>query len=139
MATQYSTTLRNAVVAAKEATIGTAPLLRLYNGTPPANPGTALSGNTLLAEGTLPSDWLTAPSAGAVSKNGTWTVTGQAGAAGGISATFYRIYDSGGTVCHEQGTVTITGSGGDMTMDNPNIANNQVVTVTAYSTTAGNS
>jgi hypothetical protein len=128
MTVQYSTSLRNAIAATKEATVGTAPIVRLYDGTPPANPGTALAGNTLLAEGTLPSDWLTAPSSGAVSKNGAWTITGQAGASTGTVATFYRIYASDGTTCHEQGTVTITGGGGDMTVDNPN---------NTYTTTAG--
>jgi hypothetical protein len=37
-----------------------------------------------------------------------------------------------------QGTVTISGGGGDMTLDNPNIAQNQVVTVNTFSVTAGN-
>lgn len=138
MTEKYSVALQNAQIAAKEATIGTSPILRLYDGTPPATADDALSGNTLLAEGTLPSDWAADPSDGSSVKNGTWTVTGQAGAAGGVTATFYRIYASDGVTCHVQGTLTITGDGGDMTVDNPNIAAGQVATVNTYTTTSGN-
>lgn len=135
---QYSVAVRNAQLDAKETTIGTAPLLRIYNGTKPSTCATALSGNTLLAEGALPSDWLSAASSGVKSKSGTWTLTGQSGASTGTAGTFYRIYDSTGTTCHEQGTVTATGGGGDMTLDNNSIANGQTVTVSSYATTAGN-
>jgi hypothetical protein len=137
MTLHYSTAVRNAQLDAKETTIGTAPLLRLYDGSIPAN--CAAAATTLLAEGTLPSDWLANASAGAKSKSGSWTMTGQSGAGTGTVATYYRIYDSGGTTCHEQGSVTGTGSGGDMTLDNTTVANAQVVTVSSYTTTAGNS
>jgi hypothetical protein len=46
--------------------------------------------------------------------------------------------DSGGTVCHMQGTVTATGGGGDMTIDNTSIASGQSVTVTGFTLTEGN-
>lgn len=138
MTIQYSTTLRNNKLDSIETTISTAPLLRLYNGTAPANCAAALSGNTLLAEGALPSDWLSAASAGAKALNGTWTLTGQAGAAAGTASTFFRIYDSAGTVCHVQGTVTASGGGGDMTLNNNSIANTQTVTVASFTVTAGN-
>ena len=137
MTLHYSTTLRNAQLDAKETTIGTAPLLRIYDGSVPAN--CAASATTLLAEGTLPSDWLANASSGAKSKSGTWTLTGQSGAGAGTNGTYYRIYDSGGSTCHEQGSVTATGGGGDMTLDNVNIANGQTVTISSYTTTAGNS
>lgn len=138
MAVTYSNTVKDAKNDALETAIGTAPKLRLYSGTMPANASTALSGNTLLAEGALPSDWLGASSGGVKSKAGTWTLTGQAGAGGGTVATFYRIYDTAGTTSHEQGTFTVTGGGGDMTADNATIANAQVITVNTYSKTSGN-
>lgn len=103
MAKQFSVAVRNAKLDAIETTIGTAPLLRIYSGTPPADTATALSGNTLLAEITLPSDWLAAASGGSKSKSGTWTDS-SANASG--TASFYRVYDSSGATCHEQGTVT---------------------------------
>lgn len=105
MSVQWADAVRDARNDAIESNIGTAPILRIYNGTMPATPATALSGNTLLAEGTLPADWLAASSAGVKSKLGTWTLTGQAGAGAGTNATFYRIYKSDGVTCVEQGKV----------------------------------
>ena len=105
MTTSKSATVKNAQLVQEETTIGTAPLLRLYNGTMPATADTALAGNTLLAVGALPSDWMSNAAAGVKSKLGTWTLTGQAGAGAGTAATFFRIYDSAGTNCHRQGTV----------------------------------
>jgi hypothetical protein len=67
-------------------------------------------------------------------KLGTWEDT-SADAAG--TAGHFRIKDSGGTTCHIQGTVTITGGGGDMTLDNTSIAAAQAITITAFSITAG--
>ena len=140
MSIQYSTAVRNAQLDAKEATIGTAPLLELWSGTKPANCAASDAGDGVkIITITLPSDWLAAASSGAKSKSGTWSGTGASAAGSGTSATHYRIYDSGRTTCHEQGTVTITGGGGDLTLDNPNIANGQAVTISTYTTTAGNS
>lgn len=104
MTTTTSFAVADAKNNAFETAVGAAPLLRVYNGVMPANARAALSGNTLLAEGALPSDWMAASASGVKAKLGTWTLTGQAGAAGGTAGTFYRIYDSTGTTCHEQGT-----------------------------------
>lgn len=138
MTVQYSATVRDAKNDAVETAIGTAPLLRVYNGTPPANCAAALSGNTLLAEGALPSDWMSNSSAGVKAKTGAWSLTGQSGAGAGTAGTFYRIYNSAGSTCHEQGTFTATGGGGDMTIDNNSIANGQSITVNTFQKTAGN-
>lgn len=76
MALQYSTAVRNAELDALEAAIGTAPLLRIYSGSMPANCATAATG-TLLAEMTLPSDWLTTATSGSKAKIGVtrWRAT----------------------------------------------------------------
>lgn len=137
MTIQDSTTVRNARLDAIETAIGTSPIMRIYAGSVPANPAASLGGATLLAEGTLPSDWLGAASGGVKSKAGTWTLTGQSGAGAGTDGTFFRIYDSAGTTCHQQGTFGDAGTE-DMVADNANIANGQVVTVTSYSRTASN-
>lgn len=139
MALQYSTTVRNAQLDALETTVSTAPILRLYNGTKPANCAAALAGNTLLAEGTLPSDWMAAASGGSKAKNGSWSLTGQTGASTGTAATFFRLFASDGTTVHAQGTVTAAGGGGDITLDNNSIADAQAVTVNSFSITAANS
>jgi hypothetical protein len=132
----FSDAVRHAMLDAIETTIGAAPILRIYNGTPPADESTALSGNTLLAEGTLPSDWLAAASAGAKAKAGTWTLTGQSGAGAGTDATFGRIYRANGTTCDHQFTVGETADAPEMVLDNKNIANAQVVTVSTFALTA---
>ena len=134
MALQYSVTVRNAQLDAVETTVGTAPLLRIYSGSAPANCAAAASG-TLLAEATLPSDWMEAASSGSKSLSGTWQ-DASANATG--TAGHWRLYDSSGTTCHAQGTVTATGGGGDMTLDNTSIASAQSVTITSFTITAGN-
>lgn len=134
MALQYSVTVRNAQLDAVETTVGTAPLLRIYSGAAPANCAAAASG-TLLAEATLPSDWMEAASSGSKALSGTWQ-DASANATG--TAGHWRLYDSGGTTCHAQGTVTATGGGGDMTLDNTSIASAQSVTITSFTITAGN-
>ena len=134
MALQYSTAVRDAQLDALETTVGTSAILRIYSGAMPANCATAASG-TLLAEMTLPSDWMAAASGGTKAKSGTWS-DASANAAG--TAGYYRILDSTGTTCHVQGTVTLTSGGGDMELDNTNIAVGQTITVNTYTLTAGN-
>lgn len=134
MALQYSVAVRNAQLDAVEGTAGTAALLRIYSGSPPANCAAAASG-TLLAEMTLPSDWMAAASSGSKALAGTWQ-DASANATG--TAGHFRLYDSGGTTCHAQGTVTATGGGGDLTLDNTSIASGQSVTITSFTITAGN-
>ena len=134
MALQLSTSARNALLDAIETATGTSAILRIRTGAPPATPATADSG-TVLATATLPSDWMAAASGGTKALSGTWQ-DASADAAG--TAGHFRIYDSGGTVCHLQGTVTATGGGGDMTVDNTSIASGQTVTVTSKTYTDAN-
>lgn len=133
MAIQLSTGARNARLDAIETTVGTAPKLQLRTGSAPANCAAASTG-TLLAELTLPSDWLAAAASGAKALAGTWSGTGSAGG----DAAHFRIFDSAGTTCHMQGTVTATGGGGDMTVTNVTIANGQAVAVATFTLTDGN-
>ncbi len=134
MAIQLSVAVRNARLDAVESTIGTTAVLKIRTGAAPASCATADSG-TVLATATLPSDWLAAASSGSKAKSGTWEDT-SADASG--TAAHYRIYASDGTTCHMQGTVTATGGGGDMTVDNVVFAVTQVFTVTSFSLTDGN-
>ena len=136
MSFQFSPNARNAALDAIEAAIGTAPKLQLRSGTLPANTGAADTGN-LLVEIALPADWLETAATGVKTIKGTWTGTGAAAAAGGTNAGHFRIKNTAGTTTHVQGTITITGAGGDMELDNPNIAQNQSVTVTTFTLTAG--
>jgi hypothetical protein len=132
MTVQFSTSVRNAMLDSIESTMGTAAKLQIYTGAAPANCAAAASG-TKLVEITLASDWASAASAGAkaLSSLPLSTTALAAGTAG-----HYRFVDSAGTTCHEQGTVTATGGGGDMTIDNAVLASGQTVQVTAFSKTA---
>jgi hypothetical protein len=134
MAIQLSTTVRNARLDQIESTIGTTAVLKIFTGSAPANCGTADSG-TVLATVTLPSDWMNAASGGSKTKLGTWEDT-SADATG--TAAHFRLYESTGTTCHLQGTVTATSGGGDMEVDNTSFASGQQFTVSSFTLTDGN-
>lgn len=134
MSLQYSLTVRNAKLDAVENAIGAAPVMELRSGAAPADCAAGASG-TLLAQFALPSDWMAAATAGAKAKSNTWSGAGiTAGTIG-----HFRIVSAGSPQdCHMQGSVTATGGGGDMTVDNTSIAAAQVVTVSSFQITAGN-
>ena len=134
MALQYSTTVRNAQLDAFETAIGTSAIIKIRSGSVPANCAAADSG-TVLATINLPSDWMAAASSGSKAKSGTWEDT-SADATG--TAAHWRLYASDGTTCHAQGTITATGGGVDMTLDNISIATAQTVTITSFTISAGN-
>jgi hypothetical protein len=134
MALQLSVAVRNARLDAIETTIGTAAVLKIRSGAAPADCATADSG-TVLATLTLPSDWAAAASSGSKAKSGTWQ-DASADATG--TAAHFRLYASDGTTCGAQGTVTATGGGGDMTVDNTSFASGQSFTVTSFTLTDAN-
>lgn len=134
MAVQMSVRVRNARLDAIETTIGASAVLRFRTGAPPANCAAARTG-TVLATLNLPANWMNDASGGTKSKNGTWEdlsadATGTAG--------HFEIMDSTLTNCDFQGTVTNTGGGGDMTVDNVSFNSGQQVTVTSFTLTDGN-
>ncbi len=131
MAFQFSVAARNAALDAIETAAGTAPVLTIRTGTVPANCAAARTG-TVLATLTLPSDWLAAASGGAKALAGTW----QDAAADATGTAGHFSIDQGAT-CHIQGTVTATGGGGDMTLDNVSILAGGAVNITGFTLTAG--
>lgn len=134
MALQYSVAVRNARLDAVETTVGASAVMKIFTGSPPADCAAANSG-TELASLSLPSDWMAAASGGQKAKSGTWEDT-SANADG--TAGHFRLYASDGTTCHAQGTVTATGGGGDLTVDNVVFATGQAFEVTSFTLTAGN-
>lgn len=134
MTVQFSTTVRNARLDAIETTVGTSAVLKIRTGAQPADCAAADSG-TVLASITLPSDWANAASGGSKTKAGTWQ---DASADNSGTAAHYRLYASDGTTCHEQGSVTVTGGGGDLTLDSVSITAGQVVTISTWTKTDGN-
>ena len=132
MALQFSTTVRNAFLNVIESTIGTSAVVKIRSGSAPATVATADAG-TVLATINAPSDWMADASGGAKAIAGTWQ-DASADATG--TAAHFRIYASDGTTCHMQGTVTISGGGGDMTVDNTSFASGQAFTITSFTLTA---
>jgi hypothetical protein len=135
MAVQLSVAVRNARLDAIETSIGTSAVLKIRTGAAPANCATADSG-TVLATLNLPTDWMAAASSGSKSKSGTWE---DLTADNTGTAAHFRVYASDGTTCGIQGTVTATGGGGDMTLDNTSIASGQAVSITTFTLTDANS
>ena len=133
MAIQLSVAARNGRLDAIETEAGASAILKIRTGAQPATCATADSG-TVLATMNLPADYMSAAAAGVKSKLGTWSETA-ADAAG--TAAHFRLYKTDGTTCVMQGSV---GQGsGDLSLDNVVIALNQVVTITAFDLTDGNS
>lgn len=128
MTIQIDVLTRNARLDATEAAIGPNPILRIRTGPPPANTAAARSG-TVLATVNLPADWMQAAAGASKAMSGAWA-DNSADAAG--TAGHYEILESTGTTVKLQGTVTATGGGGDMTVDNVVFAATQEFSVTEY-------
>jgi hypothetical protein len=128
MAKRANTAIKNSVTDNLAANFN-AGKLRVYTGTQPASGDDAASG-TLLVEITLPNPAFGASSGGIASKAGTWqanaTVAGVAGWARMLNSALDKNIDY---------SVTITGGGGDMEVQNTNIAVGQQVTVTTATLT----
>jgi hypothetical protein len=137
MAIQLSIAVRNLRLNQIEIGTGTVPKLRIFSGTVTADCAAA-DPTGQLAEFTLPTDWMADAASGQkafqAGGGGSWSI---AASAPGTAQSF-RIKDSAGTTCHLQGTVTVTGGGGDLTLDNTNIASGQTITITAFTLTDGN-
>lgn len=130
MALQFSVDVRNARLTAIETTVGTAPTIEIRSGAPPANCAAADSGS-VLATLPLPSDWLGAPSAGAVALAGTWEdlSSDASGTAG-----HFRLKQ--GSTCHAQGSVGT--SAADMIVTSTAFVATQPFKITQFNLTEGN-
>ena len=135
MTIQLSITVRNARLDSIQTAVGTAPVLRFYTGTQPANCATATSGTQLVTY-TLASSRASAASSGSKAFSGP-PISGTSGATGTLG--YYRLFDSTATTCHMQGSITATGGGGDLTVDTVTISSvGQAVNVTGWTITDGN-
>ena len=138
MTIQLNVTTRNARLDTIESTNGTSCSLEIRTGAQPANCATTDSGTTL-ATINLPSNWMANASSGSKAIAGTWQDS-SADTTG--TAAHFRIYNSqvvlDETTCFMQGSVTITGGGGDMTVDNTSFATGQSFTITTFTLTDAN-
>ena len=133
MTVQHSDAVRNGRLDSIETVVGVTPLLDFRTGAQPVNCAAA-DGGTELEHMALPSDWMAAASGGTKAKAGAWTGTVDADGTAG----HYRLKDSTDTTCHEQGSVTGTGGGGDIELDNAVLATGQTITVNTWTYTEGN-
>lgn len=127
MTLQFSVAVQNGRLDAIETVIGASAKLNIYSGSVPANCAAAPAG-TLLASITLPADYMAPASGGTKTMSGTWTGTAVADGTAG----YFRITDSGGTVCGEQGTISAAGGGGDMIVQNTSFKTGQNFSVTTH-------
>lgn len=119
----------NTMLDAITTAIGASGLLRIYSGTQPADAGTALSGNTLLAELALSATFAAAASAGvltasAISDDVSADATGTATWATFVTAAGVRILD-----------VSVGTSGADINLNTTSIVTGARVSVTSYTLT----
>jgi len=130
---QFSVAVRNARLDAIESAIGASAILKIRSGVKPTNMADASTG-TVLATLQLPADWMAAAANGSKDKLGTWE---DAAADASGTAGYYEITSSAGVV-HERGTITATGGGGDMEVQNTSFAVGQNIIVTAKTYVDGN-
>lgn len=129
MTIQLSVTVRNAMLDAIETAIGTSAVIKLKSGAQPADCAAADSG-TVIATISLASDYMSAASSGSKAFSSTPLEDASADALGTLA--HYRVYASDGTTCHMQGTITATGGGGNMTVDNTSVTAGQDIKITAW-------
>ena len=129
MGLQASIAVRNAMLDQIEVVAGPGAKIVLYSGAPPASAGAAASG-TKLAQFNLASDWAAQAAAGVKALNGVpFSALGLAAGKAG----YFRLTESDGVTCHLQGVVVKAGvAGGEMTIDNDDIGQDQQVQVLSF-------
>jgi hypothetical protein len=130
MTIQLSVAIRNAMLDAIETVIGPGAVIKMRTGVQPANNAAADSG-TVIATITTAADFMAAANAGAKAFSNLPLTDLAADAQGTIA--HYRVYAADGTTCGMQGTVTLTGGGGDMTVDNNVVQAGQQFSITSWS------
>lgn len=121
---------RNAMLDAITSAVGSNGLLRIYSGTQPAGPATAITTQTLLAELALSATFAAAASSGVLTAS---AITSDATANATGVATWYRLTTSGGTGVVD-GTVGTTSS--DLVLNTTSIVSGGPVAVTSFTYTA---
>lgn len=104
--------------------------LRLYSGTEPATPETALSGNTLLAQLTFGNPAFGSAASGVATSN---AITADSSADASGTATFFRCLKSDGTTVVYQGTVGT--SGADLNLNSVAISSGAAVAISSLTVT----
>lgn len=129
MALDFNNALANAILDRLDTEFPAGSILEIRTGA--VQGAENADAGTVLATITLPSTPWAAAASGSKAKNNTWQDT--SGDNSGTAA-HYRLRNAGDTRRIE-GTVTATGGGGDLELDNTSIATGQVVTITAFTFT----
>lgn len=131
---KYTTTLRNNQLDEITALAGTSALLRIYDGTQPANANTAVGAQTLLAELVCDATaFAAAASSGALTAN---AISNDASANATGTASWFRLVASNGTTVVMDGSVGTSGS--DLNLNSVSITSGQTVSVSSFVITGGN-
>lgn len=122
------TTKSSSLLASKN--LGT---LELYDGAPPATVDAALGAQVKIASFALPNP------AGTVT-NGVFTAAAIASitAVAGGTVSWYRQVDPDTTTVMQDGSVSASGGGGDMIIDNVTVVNGQTINLISWTETEGN-
>lgn len=130
---QYSIVLNQARLAAIVTAVGNAGTLKIYDGSQPATPNTAVGAQTLLSTHTCGT-----PFAGASSSAHPSVLTanaiGSATIAASSTASWFRIASSGGTAAID-GTVGV-GSGFDCNVSSTTFTSGQTATINSLTITS---
>jgi hypothetical protein len=132
MVVRYAAATKNARLDRITTDIGTSGFLRIYSGTKPTNPDTALSGNTLLAQLALSSTFAPGASGGVLTAS---TITADSSADATGTATWATLTTSAGTRIVDMDVAT---SGSDLNLNSTAISSGAQVSVTSLTITAGN-
>jgi len=129
-----TTALKNTILDSGIQSVFNSGTLQIRSGAAPG--ANAVATGTLLASISMTADAFAAAASGAVAKNGTWSDTSADGTG---TAAHFRLITSTDTNASTQnearleGSVTATGGGGDLTLDNTSITTGQSVTVNTFS------
>lgn len=109
-------------------------VLRIYDGAQPANVATAVGTQVVLAELTLGNPAFAAASGGVATAN---AITGDTSANATGTATWFRVFASGGTVPHMDGSAGASGSGAEMILNSTAISAGAAVNITSWTVSEG--
>ena len=113
---------------------GNGALLRIYDGTRATDADTAIGAQVLLAELTCASPFAPGASSGVLTAS---AITQDSSANATGTATWFRLVDSAGTTTVMDGSVTVTGGGGDLQLVTTSIVSTQPVQITSFVLTEG--
>lgn len=121
---------RNAILDVITAAVGNAGLLKIYDGSQPAGPGTAVGAQVLLGTLTCGTPFAAGASSGLLTA-GAITQDSAADATG--TASWYRLCTSGGTAIIDGSVGT---SGADLNLNTTSIVTGGPIAVTSFTYTA---